>query len=508
MARRPASDAGTAHRSWFLPALLALLGLAACTPYYADLPAHAKRTLDQAREAKAEGDAAGSCATLAAAATGNAHPSVLIAHARCLMDGGAGPPDLVQARAVLERAYALPSPRRGRAALWLATLERRSGAPAPAQVAWLERARALGEPGTERLLVKAWAQDPQRYRAELIDAYRRGAATDPYAALELARLLAADPATEPTVLQARTQAAVRALEAGARAGNAAQARTLAWLYRAGELVPADPERARRWLALAAQGEDPKALRQLAEQAQETGDAAAAQRWLERAAAAGDATATASLSRGLLAGRYRVEDAAAAEALIARTAGSGAFPELTLAYGEALLEGSLGRRDPQAGLALIAQAAAAGHLPAQVELGRRLLRGEGIPADAARGQALLEAAADAGDAGAMFHLARACLYGQGVPRDPALGLDWLRRSADAGSRGARLELARRMLTGQDVPVDTAQGRATLEDLAEAGDVRAMQALAQAYAAGTGLPRNSAAARRWLSRAEQASRNGAA
>jgi len=507
MVPRHPSRAATALRPGFLPALLALLGLVACTPYYADLPAHEKRTLERAREAKAEGDAAGSCAMLAGAAAGAAHPSVLIAHARCLMDGGLGPPDLEQARAVLERAYALPSPRRGRAALWLAALERRSGASAQAQIAWLERAQALGEPGTERLLVKAWAQEPQRYRVELIDAYRRGAATDPYAALELARMLAADPATEPTVLRAQTRAALRALEAGARAGNATQARTLAWLYRAGELVPADSERARRWLTLAAQGEDPKALRQLAEQAQAAGDAAAAQRWLERAVAAGDAKAAASLSRGLLAGRYRAEDPAAAEALIARTAGSGAFPEVTLAYGEALLEGGLGRRDPQAGVALIGQAAAAGHLPAQVELGRRLLRGEDVPADAARGQALLEAAADAGDAGAMFHLARAWLYGQGVGRDPGLGMDWLRRSADAGSRGARLELARRMLTGQDVPVDTAQGRAMLEDLAEAGDVRAMQALAQAYAAGTGLPRNPAA-RRWLSRAEQASRNGGA
>ena len=109
----------TAGRLPLLGLVLLLAGIAACTPYYARLADHEQRTLDRARTAKAEGDVAGACAELAEAAVGNAHPSLLIAHARCLMDPEVGTPDLDGARSVLQQAYALPSSRRGRAALWL-----------------------------------------------------------------------------------------------------------------------------------------------------------------------------------------------------------------------------------------------------------------------------------------------------------------------------------------------------------------------------------------------------
>ncbi|MFO1046402.1 MAG: hypothetical protein U1E52_00645 [Geminicoccaceae bacterium] len=413
---------------------LLLLGLAGCTPYYDRLADHEQRTLERARAAKTAGDAAGACAELGDAVAGDVHPSLLIARARCLMDPAAGTPDLAQARALLERAYALPSPRRGRAALWLGQLERQNGAPAAAQIAWLERARELGEPGTERLLVKAWALEPQTYRAELLAAYRRTAATDPYSALELARLEAADPAA--------ARAAVRALEIGARAGNGAQARTLAWLYRSGELVSPDQDRARDWLTVAAREGDGTAQRKLAEQAMAAGDMEAARRWLERAVVARDAPAAVTLSRGLLAGRYTAIDSEAAAAL-ARLAGPTAGPDLAFAYGSLLLAGGPVARDPVAGLALLDRAATNGLPAAQAELGRRLLRGQEAPRDPERGISLLDAAAAAGDASAMFHLGRAYLDGGGgVPRDQTLGMNWLHRAAAAGSRGARLELARR------------------------------------------------------------------
>jgi hypothetical protein len=172
---------------------LLLLGLAllpACSPFYGDLPKPRQAQLDRALAAKAAGDAGAACAKLAGAAARDGHPAFLIQHARCLMEPADGaPPDLTGARAALERAYGARSPLQGRAALWLATLERQGGGGPAAQVAWLERARELGEPGTERLLLKAWAQDPQTYRAQLVAAHERTAAADPYSALELARLL-------------------------------------------------------------------------------------------------------------------------------------------------------------------------------------------------------------------------------------------------------------------------------------------------------------------------------
>ena len=485
--------------------VLLLIGsavLAGCSPYYGDLPEHTQRQLDRAVAAKAAGDKSGACAMLAKAAAGGGHPYVLIQHARCLMDAEDGVPDLAGARAVLDRAYAMHSRLKGRAALMLGTLERQSGGSPAAQVAWLERARQLGEPGTERLLLRAWADDPQTYRPQLIAAYERIAVTDPYGALELGRLLASDPAADPTTRQARADAAVRALSASARAGNSQHARTLAWLYRAGELVPQDDAKAQMWLTAAARGGDGKALVKMAEQSQAAGDLAAAQGWLEQAVAAGDQQAAINLSRGYLTGKFQPASRSAAAELIARTAASDASPPLQLAYGQALMSGGVVPRDPELGRAMLEQAAAERYVPAQTELGRRYLRGLDVPADVARGRSLLEASADAGDAGAMFVLASAHLKGQGLPLDVPQGIDWLQRAAQAGSNGARLELGRRYLRGLDVPADIARGRAMLEALAAAGNVGAMLQLGKAYASGAGLPRNRARARDWLSRAAEA------
>lgn len=488
------------RRSIRLLLLIAVAALSSCSPYYGDLTKRQQRQLDRAIAARTAGDVRGACATLAEAA-GGGQPALLLQHARCLMDPESGTQDLTEARAVLERAYSKHSPLKGRAASWLGSLERQSGGTPAAQVVWLERAQQLGETGADRLLLKAWAQEPQTYRPQLIAFYEETASTNPFSALELARLLADDPAIDPSIRKARIERAVRALSAGARAGNGSHARTLAWLYQTGELVPEDPAKSRLWLTEAARAGDAKAMTKLADQAQADGELAAAERWLQQAVAIGDQQAAINLSRGYLAGKFQPASRASAEELIARTASSGASPALELAYGQALLIGGNVGRNPWLGLAVLEQAAASGYAPAQTELGRRYLRGLDVPADVSRGQRLLEAAAEAGDAGAMFHLARAYLNGHGIARNMPDGVDWLRRAADAGSDGAKLELGRRYLRGLDVPVDVDRGRGMLETLATAGHAGAMLQLGTAYANGYGVTLNPARARDWLSRAAQ-------
>ena len=256
-------------------------------------------------------------------------------------------------------------------------------------------------------------QAPDVYRAELIVAYEQRAPSDAYSALELARLTASDPTADPATRQARIDAALRALTLGARAGSASHARTLAWLYDTGELVPADPERASTWLAEAARAGDAKALTKLADRAQAAGDLPAAQHLLYEALAAGGHQAAINLSRGYLTGRFQPADEPTAAELIARTSEADGPPALQIAYAQALLAGRIVARDAARGEAVLAELAAACDSQAQTELGRRLLRGLDLPADAARGRGLLEAAAATGEAGAMFHLARAYLYGHGV-----------------------------------------------------------------------------------------------
>lgn len=481
--------------------LALLVALVGCTSYHGDVASQERRQLARAAAAKAAGDLDGACSILAQTGQ-DAHPAVLIQHARCLLDPQSGHQDAVAARALLERVYALRSRYRGSAALLLGRIEQQLGGTPEAQLAWLDRALELGEPGTDRSRLAAWQQAPDVYRAELIAAYERRAASDAYSALELARLTAGDPTASPRTRQARIDAAMRALTLQAKAGSASHARTLAWLYDTGELVPADPERGSAWLAEAARAGDAKALTKLADRAQAAGDLPAAQQLLHKAVAAGGEQAAINLSRGYLAGRFQPADAPTAAALIVRTAESDGPPSLRIAYAQALLAGRIVARDPAQGEAVLAELAAAGNSEAQTELGRRLLRGLDVTADAARGRTLLEAAAATGDAGAMFHLARAYLYGHGVVVDPPLGMDWLRRAAESGSTGAQLELGRRHLRGLDVPVDVAQGRALLEALAEAGHDGAMLQLGLAYAEGAGLRRNAARARHWLGQAAAA------
>ena len=479
-----------------IPVLLALV--AGCSPYYGDTSTRERRQLAQAAAAKAAGDPAGACALLAGTGA-DAHPSLQLQHARCLLDPKSGLRDLAAARTVLERVYAMRSNQRGRAALLLATLEQQAGGTPQAQLAWLDRARELGETGTERLRLAAWKQEPATYRAELRAAYERNAATDPYSALELARLLARDPEVDPATRRASTAAAIRALTAGAEAGRAGHARTLAWIYESGELVPADAATARRWLDRAAKGGDAKALTKLADRAQAAGDLAGAQELLQAAVAAGGEQAAHNLARGYLTGRFRPGDAEVAGELIARTAAATDSAALRVAYGRALLTGTVVARDPDRGIALLEELAAQGEAGAQTELGRRLLRGQDLPQDVTRGAALLEAAAAQGDAGAMFHLARGHLDGHGVRADPEQGIAWLRRAAQAGSRGAGTELARRQLLGLGVPLEVARGRDALERLAAAGHGEAMRQLGLAYAHGHGVRRDLGRARAWLDRA---------
>ena len=105
------------NRSISLLLLVGVAVLPGCSPYYGDLAKHLQRELDRAAAAKAAGDKSGACATLAKAAAGGSHPYLLIQHGRCLMEAEDGTRDLAAARVVFERAYALRSPLKGRAAL-------------------------------------------------------------------------------------------------------------------------------------------------------------------------------------------------------------------------------------------------------------------------------------------------------------------------------------------------------------------------------------------------------
>jgi predicted 2-oxoglutarate/Fe(II)-dependent dioxygenase YbiX len=101
------------------------------------------------------------------------------------------------------------------------------------------------------------------------------------------------------------------------------------------------------------------------------------------------------------------------------------------------------------LAELRRRADAGNLQARLDLGVRLLSGEGSTEE---GTSLIGEAFDFGHAEAGTMMATVEAMGAGRPQDWSKALDWLQRAADAGSDNARAQLA--MLGPADRPVDIA------------------------------------------------------
>jgi TPR repeat protein len=89
----------------------------------------------------------------------------------------------------------------------------------------------------------------------------------------------------------------------------------------------------------------------------------------------------------------------------------------------------------------AAAAEAGHVRSALELTRLYRAGTPLHSNDAAIAAAMRQAADGGNPEAMRALGGMYLDGRGVPRNAAMGIALLRRAADGGSRAAAAELAR-------------------------------------------------------------------
>lgn len=103
------------------------------------------------------------------------------------------------------------------------------------------------------------------------------------------------------------------------------------------------------------------------------------------------------------------------------------------------------------LAELRKRSGAGDLEARLDLGVRLLSGEGSPEE---GAGLIAAAFEAGHVEAGTMLATMEAMGAGRPQDWSKALDWLQRAARAGSDNARAQLAMLGADSADRPFDIA------------------------------------------------------
>jgi TPR repeat protein len=296
--------------------------------------------------------------------------------------------------------------------------------------------------------------------------------------------------------------AVALLESAAAAGSADAARFLAIAYDGyGEVLPKDPEAARRWNEEAARlgdghgcfaagtklldGESPEGRRRGLE-------------LIERAAELGFPPACGYL------GRLVAQDAAGWNDVVEEEA----FPLLRLgavrgdhaaARTLAQLLQQMGGEERLREAAWWLHVAAWHDARAARELGLAYGHGRGVERFDGAGAAWLARAAEEGSPEAAAQLAGFLLHGFGVPRDPLLAAMLAERAADEGiGLGARI-LGEIHTDGLGVPRDDARAAAWYRRGAELGDAFSMHGFAATLFDGRGVEPDAAAAVKWLRKA---------
>lgn len=261
-------------------------------------------------------------------------------------------------------------------------------------------------------------------------------------------------------------AAAQQYRIAADAGHMLAMNNLANLYRRGEGVEQDLDRAEALYRQATASGEPIVYRNLAGLLLHTdhggrNDAEAVE-WYRRAAVAGDTESMTRLALLYRQGRGTVQSDA----------------EAVRWYGPAAEAG-----DPQA----------------MNNLGFMYTRGLGVTQDLAQAAQWYLRAAEAGHPQAMNNIGVTYREGRGVRQDYTRALEWLLRGAEHGNSAAMNNLGAMYAEGQGVARDPVQAVAWYRRAAELGDASAMANLGLALAHGRGAPVEPEAAADWLIRA---------
>ncbi len=123
------------------------------------------------------------------------------------------------------------------------------------------------------------------------------------------------------------------------------------------------------------------------------------------------------------------------------------------------------------------AAERGDAAAQLDMGTRFARGEGVDRNDTEAAKWLRKAADQGLARAQLDIGVLYSTGRGVARDDAEAARWYRKAADQGLPQAQLNLGLSYDLGLGVAVDKAEADSWWRTAAEQGDTGAAENLAQ-------------------------------
>jgi len=138
----------------------------------------------------------------------------------------------------------------------------------------------------------------------------------------------------------------------------------------------------------------------------------------------------------------------------------------------------------------------GDARAQVELGQRYQRGDGVPRDAAEAMRWFHKSADQGSAEGEFDLAFMYLYALDVKSDDAQAAHWFRVAADQGLAKAQFQLGSLYRNGRGVQRDQATAARWFRKASEQGYADAQFYLSCMYENGEGVARDDVQAYMWL------------
>lgn len=156
---------------------------------------------------------------------------------------------------------------------------------------------------------------------------------------------------------------------------------------------------------------------------------------------------------------------------------------------------------QAALENLTTAAREKYAPAQYQLGKLFLERRGVPQDTFYGVRWLEAAALQDDPSALALLGREYLKGTRLPKNTEKALEYLQHVIQKKSAYATYILGRAYLDGVDLPLDLVQAETLLQQSADRGFEPAEYVLGRAYATGERLPKNLSRAVELLTRAAE-------
>jgi hypothetical protein len=167
-----------------------------------------------------------------------------------------------------------------------------------------------------------------------------------------------------------------------------------------------------------------------------------------------------------------------------------------------LNGSQVEKDLGNAVGCFRRAVELGSSRAKLNLGKRLLAGEGVSPDPQRGLQLMRESANAGHTAAIYEVGEVFFYGlHGIAEDEREAARWYLRGAESGHAASQWSLGVCLEDGRGVEPDAAAAVGWYRKAAAGGSPDAMVALGRCLSEGHGARQDAAEAAKWFLRAAE-------